>query len=127
MKTYHGSCHCGQVTFTVKTTIDRVVSCNCSICSKKGVLHHRVSPEQFSLIEGKEYLSLYQFGTKEAKHYYCKACGIHPFSKPRLAPNMYSINVRCLDDFDLETESYKVLHFDGQNWEEAVAALNERQ
>ncbi len=125
MKTYHGSCHCGLVRFTVNTTLDRVVSCNCSICSKKGVLHHRVSPENFQLIEGAEQLSLYQFDTKEAKHYFCKVCGIHPFSNPRAAPDMFSINVRCLDDFDLATEQYDVVDFDGKNWEEAVAKLNE--
>ena len=125
MKTYHGSCHCGLVRFTVNTTLDRVVSCNCSICSKKGVLHHRVSPENFQLIEGAEQLSLYQFDTKEAKHYFCKVCGIHPFSNPRAARDMFSINVRCLDDFDLATEQYDVVDFDGKNWEEAVAKLNE--
>ncbi|MEW8625307.1 MAG: GFA family protein [Candidatus Thiodiazotropha sp.] len=126
MKTYHGSCHCGRVKFSVTTDIDKVVSCNCSICTKKGVLHHRVTPEQFILLEGKEYLSLYQFHTKEAKHLFCKECGIHPFSNPRAAPNMQSINVRCLDDFDLESEEYELVEFDGRNWEEAVAKLNEQ-
>ena len=100
-----------------------MIHCNCSICSKKGALHHRVSPEQFSLIEGEEYLSLYQFNTKVAKHYFCNVCGIHPYSQPRSAPDMYSINVRCLDDFDLEAESYEIADFDGRNWEEAVAKL----
>lgn len=126
MKTYHGSCHCGRVKFTANTIIDQVVSCNCSICSKKGVLHHRVSPDQFSLVEGKEYLSLYQFDTKEASHYFCKVCGIQPFSHPRAAPDMYSINIRCLDDFDLDTEVYEIVKFDGRHWEEAVGLLNEQ-
>lgn len=126
MNTYHGSCHCGRIRFAVTTDIEKVVSCNCSICSKKGVLHHRVSPGQFNLLEGKEYLSLYQFDTKEAKHFFCKVCGIHPFSNPRAAPNMYSINVRCLDDFDLEIEEYETVEFDGRNWEEAVTKLNEQ-
>lgn len=126
MNIYHGSCHCGRVKFSVTTNIDKIVSCNCSICAKKGVLHHRVSPEQFSLLEGQEFLSLYQFNTKEAKHFFCKECGIHPFSNPRAAPNMYSINVRCLDDFNSEVEEYKVVEFDGRNWEEAVAKLNEQ-
>ena len=126
MNHYHGSCHCGRVKFTVNTIIDKVVSCNCSICTKKGVLHHRVAPEQFKLIEGKEFLSLYQFDTKEAKHFFCNACGIHAFSNPRAAPNMYSINVRCLDGFDLETEQYEVIKFDGRNWEQAVSNLNEK-
>lgn len=121
---YHGSCHCGQVRFVIVTDIAKVVSCNCSICSKKGVLHHRVSPEQFELLQGENDLSIYQFGTKEAKHYFCKKCGIQPFSHPRAAPDMYSINVRCLDDYDLEREKYELVKFDGRNWEEAVADLN---
>ncbi len=91
-----------------------------------GVLHHRVAPEQFKLLKGREYLSLYQFDTKEAKHFFCKECGIHSFSNPRAAPNMYSINVRCLDDFDVEVEEYEVVKFDGRNWEEAVKKLNEQ-
>lgn len=124
MKKYHGSCHCQRVKFTVNTIINKLVSCNCSICSKKGVLHHRVIPEQFTIIEGKQFLSLYQFGTKEASHYFCKVCGIQPFSKPRAAPNMYSVNVRCLDDFDLDTEIYEIIKFDGQNWEKSVKQLN---
>ena len=126
MNTYHGRCHCGRIKFKVTTVIDKVVACNCSICTKKCVLHHRVAPEQISLVEGKQYLSLYQFDTKEAKHYFCDACGIHPFCNPRSAPRMYSINVRCLDDFDLETENYEIVEFDGRNWEESVTKLNEQ-
>lgn len=124
MKRYHGSCHCGKVRFTVETRLDKVVSCNCSICTKKGVLHHRVAPTQFKLLAGYDSLSLYQFDTKEASHYFCAECGIHPFSNPRAAPEMVSINVRCLDDFDLAQESYEVIEFDGRNWEEAVNRLN---
>ena len=124
MKRYHGSCHCGQVKFTVETTLDKVVACNCSICTKKGVLHHRVAPEQFQLLQGGDSLVLYQFDSKVAKHFFCKACGIHTFSHPRSAPDMVSINVRSLDDFDLQSESYEVIEFDGRNWEQAVVNLN---
>ncbi len=126
MKRYHGSCHCGRVQFAATTTIDKVIDCNCSICTKKGVLHHRVPPERFELLEGEEFLSLYQFDTKEAKHYFCRECGIHPFSMPRSAPDSYSVNIRCLDDFDLETAQYEVIKFDGRNWEEAVEEVNRR-
>ncbi|MEZ5452828.1 MAG: GFA family protein [Thiothrix sp.] len=126
MKTYHGSCHCGRVKFSVETTLDKVVDCNCSICTKKGVLHHRVAPENFKLLAGEEFLALYQFDSKEARHYFCKECGIHPFSNPRAAPDQYSINVRCLDEFDLTTASYEVVKFDGRNWEAAVEALNRK-
>lgn len=123
MRNYHGSCHCGRVRFRVTTSIDTVVECNCSICTRKGALHHRVGPEQFTLLAGKEFLTLYQFDSREASHYFCSHCGIHPFSRPRLDPSMYSINIRCLDDFDLEKESYEKVRFDGRNWEEAAAKL----
>jgi len=122
---YYGSCHCGKVKFEIETIIDKVVCCNCSICTKKGAIHHRVPPESFSIIKGKEELGCYQFGSKEAKHYFCKICGIHPFSNPRANPSMYSINIRCLDNFDLETQKYEKIQFDGKNWEAAVSKLNE--
>jgi hypothetical protein len=123
MKTYKGSCHCGRVQFEVVTDLDQAVECNCSICTKKGVLHHRVAPEQFTLLSGSDALTLYQFDSKIAKHWFCKYCGIHPFSNPRAAPAMYSINVRCLDDVDLEKMNLEIKRFDGRNWEEAIKSF----
>ncbi len=123
MQTYRGSCHCGRIKFTVTTDLEKVTACNCSICTKKGALHHRVAAEQFTLLEGEPFLKLYQFDSKEARHYFCRECGIHPFSNPRLAPQMVSVNIRCLDDFDLEKAHYEVVAFDGRNWEAAAAKL----
>ena len=123
MKTYHGSCHCGRVKFEVVTDLKVAVECNCTICTKKGALLHRVAPEQFKLLSGSEALVLYQFDSRIAKHWFCKYCGIHPFSNPRAAPDMYSINIRCLDDFDLETAHLEIRKFDGRNWEEAIRSF----
>lgn len=126
MNTYSGSCHCGKVTFEIETDLKTISECNCSICTKKGALHHRVSEEHFRLLTGSDALTLYQFNTKTAKHYFCKYCGIHPFSRPRLAPDQYSVNIRCLDDYysllpDLEKRS-----FDGINWEESAENFKKR-
>ncbi len=120
---YQGSCHCGTVRFEIETELSRASECNCSICSKKGALHHRVLPEHFRLLAGEEALTLYQFGTKTAKHWFCRHCGMHPFSNPRLAPDQYSINIRCLDDFAQLLPGIEITRFDGQNWEAAAAAL----
>ena len=35
---YRGSCHCGKVTYEAEGEITGAVSCNCSICSKRGSL-----------------------------------------------------------------------------------------
>ena len=120
LQTYHGSCHCGRVRFEIDAEIARVTRCNCSICAKKGGLLLRVTPERFRLLAGEEALTRYQFNTRVAQHLFCSACGMHPFSRPRAAPEQYTINVRCLDDYDLDREAPEVAPFDGRNWEQAV-------
>lgn len=123
MKTFHGSCHCGAVRFEIETDLDRITECNCSMCAKKGILHHRVPPERFRLVSGAEGLGTYQFNTKVAKHHFCTTCGIHVFTRPRAAPELYTVNVRCLDDYDLAKEQPEVVKFDGRNWEQSVGKL----
>ena len=123
MKNYNGSCSCSKVTFEVKTKLKRISKCNCSICTKKGIIHHVVDQNQFNLISGKDSLSLYQFGTMRAKHYFCKHCGIHLYNNPRTYPEKVSVNVNCLDGYDLEKVITKVVKFDGKNWEEAFKSL----
>jgi hypothetical protein len=123
MPRYSGSCHCGAVRFEVEAVIGRVTECNCSICRKKGILHLRVRPENFRLLCGESQLGTYQFETKVAKHHFCKVCGIHVFTRPRAAPDLYTINVRVLDNFDLKAEKPEIAFFDGANWEASVGSL----
>lgn len=123
MKTYRGGCHCGRVRFEVQTDLTSASACNCSICTKKGALHHSLPAERFTLLRGESELTLYQFGTQTARHWFCKHCGIQPFSNPRTAPEKYSVNVRCLDDFPNVVAAITVTEFDGQHWEEAFANL----
>ncbi len=125
MKTYHGSCHCGAVAFEVEADLAVLTRCTCSICSKKGGLFCYVPPEQFRLLRGDDALTLYQFNTGAAKHLFCRSCGIHPFGHPRSRPGTHLVNVRCLDDFDLENATYEVSVFDGRNWEAAFKAREE--
>ena len=69
-------------------------------------------------------MELYQFDTKTAKHYFCCHCGIHPFSRPRLNPQIWVANLRCIPSVDIEALSVSV--FDGANWEEAARAFLSR-
>ena len=125
MQTYHGSCHCGAVTFEVDTDLAHLDECNCSICAKKGAVHHNVAADRFRLLSGEKNLQRYQFNKKIAQHFFCTTCGIHPFSHPRNAPKMYNINIRCLDDFDVMAPDVELALFDGKNWEAAFAAMQE--
>ena len=123
VKTYEGGCHCGAVRFRVRTDFSRVTECNCSICRRKGVINQRVRSEDLEFLRGKETLSIYQFGTRTAKHYFCPRCGVFPFSNPRTAPDQYAINIRCLDSFHELIGGLKVIPFDGRHWEEAARAM----
>ena len=125
MQTYHGSCHCGAVKFEVDAELSQLERCTCSICSKKGALFCRVPPDQFRQLQGKDDLTLYRFNTELAKHYFCSHCGIHTFGHPRSAPERCLINVRYLDDCDLEIEEYEINLFDGRNWEASFKARQE--
>jgi hypothetical protein len=73
---------------------------NCSLCKRKGAVTTRVPAVSFTLLAGEEYLSMYQFNFKVAKHYFCKICGICTFHRPRTAPDLYGINVGCFDGVD---------------------------
>ncbi|MFO0547667.1 MAG: cupin domain-containing protein [Polyangiaceae bacterium] len=120
-KVHRGSCHCGDLRFEVDGEIEEVLDCNCTICTKKGFLHWIVPPSRFRLLTGAP--ATYTFGTHTARHTFCARCGLHPFYTPRSHPDHVDVNVRCLDDVDLQ--SIVVQPFDGRNdWEAARATLD---
>ncbi len=101
-QTYQGSCHCGAVRFEVDAALDHVRVCDCSICRRRGALNYRVEEADFRLLTPLDDLTLYQFNTYTAKDYFCRTCGILPFRRPRTAPDLWTINVRCLEGVDLD-------------------------
>src|SRR3979490_17363 len=58
-----GGCHCGRVRFRARVDLDLLSQCSCTVCTKKGILHLPVAPENFELPRGKNSLSTYTFGT----------------------------------------------------------------
>jgi hypothetical protein len=78
LSTYHGSCHCGAVQFTVSlptlSTI-QVNECNCSVCEINGYLNVYPFRRDFTLGTGEGKLSVYRFGPKNKQHKFCESCG----------------------------------------------------
>ncbi len=104
-KTYKGGCHCGAVRF--ETTIDpsSPITCNCSICGKAGHWLTFTPADNFKLESGEDNLIDYQFNKKTIHHLFCKTCGIRSFGRGK-GPDgteMIAVNVRCLDDINLDT------------------------
>ena len=68
MSAYEGRCYCNNVRFTVSMEPTRLIDCNCSICTKKGILHMPVEDAELSVDAGEADLSLYQFVSDTARH-----------------------------------------------------------
>ena len=116
MKKYQGSCHCGAVSFSFEQeSINKGLRCNCSICKRKGILMSpfTVAADELEIEAKSGALSLYQFDTKVAKHYFCKTCGINPFNETLRMPGHFRVNLGCIDDID--TDNMEVVVFDGKN------------
>ena len=71
-------------------------------------------------MQGAENLTLYQFNSRTAKHYFCKTCGIKSFYQPRSHPDAWSVNANCLD----QPPALAIAQFDGKDWERARDALD---
>lgn len=115
MKKYQGGCHCGQVRYEVEMDIGKPISCNCSICQKKGTLLSFVPANQFTLLKGQNSLSDYQFNKKIIHHLFCKNCGVTSFATGKTPDGheMRAINVRCLDE--IEIDQLEIAKFDGRS------------
>lgn len=100
MKSFSGSCHCGAVRFEIMSDFPELTTYDCSICRRKNALMVKVHQSQFKLLEGADSLTLYQFHTCTAQHYFCNVCGIYPFHRKRVTPDFLGINVFCLEGFE---------------------------
>lgn len=113
---YHGSCHCGAVRYEARSTpIEEAMSCNCSMCRRKGSLLAFIPASDFSLLSGDEALTDYQFNKHVLHHLFCRTCGVTSFvrgAKPDGTP-MIALNVRCLDEID--PDRIKINKFDGKS------------
>ncbi|MBP1852422.1 GFA family protein [Rhizobium halophytocola] len=95
---HNGACHCGAIRFRVRLAdgFNTIRRCTCSYCRMRGAIAVSARLEDFEIVEGKEHLTLYQFNTGTAKHYFCSVCGIYTHHQRRSDPSQFGINVACL-------------------------------
>lgn len=92
------ACHCGAVQFRLRLS-DGVASarrCDCSLCRMRGAVVVSAQVGEIVFVQGEENLSLYQFNTKVARHYFCKTCGIYTHHQRRSDPGQFGVNVACI-------------------------------
>lgn len=96
---HRASCHCGAVELEVTLTdgLTTARRCDCSYCRRRGAVAVSAPLSGLRIEKGAENLTLYQFGTHTAKHWFCRICGIYTHHQRRSNPNEYGVNAACLE------------------------------
>lgn len=111
--TYHGSCHCKAIAFEAELDLDDGIrKCNCTFCRKVGYQKAFAAFDGLRITSDRSAVSEYlptpsHWPPGHIHHYYCRACGVHPFSHGYLEKEMggdfWAVNIACLDDVDEAT------------------------
>ena len=72
-----------------------------------------IPEDDLHIVKGADNLTLYQWGTSTAEHYFCKTCGIYTHHRRRLDPKTFGINVAAIDGVD-------VRQFENVPWTDGV-------
>jgi hypothetical protein len=105
--THDAACHCGTVRFRVRLAdgFRTARRCTCSFCRMRGAVVVPARLRDITFLAGEDNLTLYQFNTRTAKHWFCRTCGIYTHHQRRSNPEEFGVNVACLTgvspfDFD---------------------------
>ena len=93
-----GACHCGTVRLRVRLTdgLRSARRCDCSYCRMRGAIAVTADLDDVEVVAGSDALTLYQFNTMSAKHYFCSKCGIYTHHRRRSNPDQYGVNAAIL-------------------------------
>lgn len=116
----HGSCHCKTIAFEVNQPPPSVTRCNCTFCSKRGVLWAYFAPDQVKFTSH-EHDVVYSKEGSPIRHHHCAVCGCGTYTEspewidfqPHPTRTRIGINARLLDDFDID--SLPIEFLDGRN------------
>ena len=102
MPVFRSQCHCGAVQFEIhnQERLAGIRRCDCSLCRKKGAVTGTARIDDLIIVEGADKLSLYQWNTRTARHFFCSICGIYTHHQRRGAPDEFGFNLACIEGVD---------------------------
>lgn len=111
-----GSCHCESVKIQIPFDgeFNKLRRCDCSLCAKKWAVVASVPVASLKVIQGADKLTLYQWNTKVAKHYFCSICGIYTHHQRRSDPREFGINIACFPQVNVR-DYQGIPYVDGRN------------
>lgn len=97
------ACHCGAVELrtTLSGGLGTIRRCDCSFCSRRQAAPVSARAEDVEVVKGAEMLTLYQWGTMTAEHYFCSRCGIYTHHRRRSDPSEFGLNAACIEGVDI--------------------------
>lgn len=98
------TCHCGAVELAVDLVPEGLSSarrCDCSFCARRGAVAVTAPSTGLKVVRGAEALTLYQWNTRTARHWFCSICGIYTHHRRRSNPGEYGVNAACIEGVDL--------------------------
>lgn len=123
----HGSCHCGNISFSLAWEPDPVEiparACTCSFCVKHGgVWTSNPSAALQVVVKDPSLVSKYVFGTKTAEFHTCARCGIVPVVTCRIENRLYAVvSVNAFDGVNQSLLRRASASFDGEGTDSRLA------
>lgn len=98
-ETRRASCHCGAVIVQAYLPggLATATRCNCSFCKRRGAAAVTALTSSVEIVKGAENLTCYTWGSKTARHYFCKTCGIYTHHQRRSDPTETGVNLGCFE------------------------------
>ena len=109
MKTYHGSCHCGDVRYSAAFDLSKgTARCNCTLCRKMRLWHVLLKPADFALLTDAGLLHEYAWvangqSASRLRMFCCKRCAVGLFAWGDFGHGLfYTVSIPSLDDIDVD-------------------------
>jgi hypothetical protein len=101
--TLTGLCHCGAVELEIPWDgeFHRLRRSNCSFCRRRWAVVASVKVGELKVVKGEDKLTLYQWGTMTARHYFCSICGIYTHHQRRSIPTEFGVNIANFPGVDV--------------------------
>ena len=127
-----GCCHCGNLSFALvwvpePTTIP-ARACTCTFCSKHGGVWTSCPTGSLRVIvEDRDRVSAYAFGTKTAEFHICSRCGVVPVVTSRIDDCLYAVvNVNTFENVEPARLQRASVTFDGEDETARMARRRQR-
>ena len=122
-----GSCHCGNLTYTLDWAPDPTEiparACTCTFCRKHGGVWTSCPAGRLRIsVKEPAQVTRYAFGTETADFHVCRQCGVVPLVSSNIDGRDYAVvNVNTFDNVDPALLRHASANLDGESVDDRLA------